>query len=371
MDLVADMIVANLPRVETTGVEVTLIRPTLPVTVAERVGARLGVDRYIRRFWSYPHWLRGQHLQFDAFHVVDHSYAHVTHSFPADRTVVTCHDIDAFLPLVSPGQSRSRLPISLVKQVLAGLNKAAVVVCPSEGTRAELLQHGLLSGKPVRIVPNGVHSVFSPDNDAVADARVAEWIGPEDNGFVDLLHVGTCIPRKRIDRLLNIVSAAYRLDPRVRLLKAGSALTPELDALANKLGIAGRIVSLPYLTHAQLAAIYRRAAVVLVTSDREGFGLPVVEALACGTAVVASNIAVFREIGGSVTRLCEPDDLEAWSSAIGEVVALTPEARAQARLRSAAHGSQFSWSAYAQAMASIYQFVARAPAALPGVEQIA
>ena len=107
MDLVADMIVANLASAETTGVDATLIRPTLPMTVTQRVGARVGMDRYIRRFWSYPRWLRVQRLRFDAFHIIDHSYAHLTHTLPCDRTVVTCHDIDAFLPLVSPGQTRS------------------------------------------------------------------------------------------------------------------------------------------------------------------------------------------------------------------------------------------------------------------------
>ena len=371
MDLVADMIVANLARAEATGVDVTLIRPTLPMTVTQRVGALVGMDRYIRRFSSYPRWLRGQRLQFDAFHVIDHSYAHLTHTLPGDRTVVSCHDIDAFLPLVSPGQTRSRLPMWLVKQILTGLNKAAVVVCPTENTREELVGYGLVSDKPVRIVPHGVHPSFTPEHDVAAEARIAEWIGPVDDGSIDLLHVGTCIPRKRIDRLLAIVSAAHRLDRRVRLIKAGGILTPELATLANKLGVANRIVSLPHLTHAQLAAVYRRAAVVLVPSDREGFGLPVVEALACGTTVVASNIAVFREIGGSVTRLCEPDDLEAWCSTILAVVATTSEATAQTRLRNAAHGLQFSWSTHAQAMASIYRDVGRTAAATPGAEKVA
>ena len=106
----------------------------------------------------------------------------------------------------------------------------------------------------------------------------------------DLLHVGSTIPRKRIDVLLEVVAAVRRAEPGARLLKAGGSLTAEQERLARSLGLADAVVTLPFLTRRTLAALYRRAAVVLQPSEAEGFGLPVAEALACGVPIVASDL---------------------------------------------------------------------------------
>ena len=204
------------------------------------------------------------------------------------------------------------------------------------------------------MVPNGVDAVFAARQDAVADAAIAQMLG--DSGTIDLLHVGTCIARKRIDRLLAVVAEVRRSEPRIRLVKAGGRFTTEQRALAHRLGLTNSVIEVPFLEPSVLAALYRRAAVVIVPSDREGFGLPVAEAMACGTSVVATDLPVFREVGGDVVTFCRADHLDQWREAIlGLIDSARDSASGAARTaRNVSQASRFSWTAYARDMMQLY-----------------
>jgi len=356
MDLVADMLQAHLgTSAEAAGLSVEMLCPDLPLSPLRHLPRGAMLERYRQRFVAYPRWLERRADQFEVFHVVDHSYAHVVLHLPASRTVVTCHDADAFLPLVAPHLTSSRLPLALVRRLLRGMQAAAHVACPSASTRDELLQYGLVPAERITVVPNGVHPVFHAAPDADAAASIARLLGNTPPAF-DLLHVGSCIPRKRIDRLLDIVAAVHRTHPQIRLVRVGGPLTPPQRAQAERLGIADAIVTMPRLDTAQLAALYRRVRAVVLTSDREGFGIPVVEGLACGTPVVATDMAVFREVGGDQARYCPLDDTARWHEAIAAILDDTgsPEQHAAARAGRIAWASRFSWDNYADAMAAIY-----------------
>ena len=102
----------------------------------------------------------------------------------------------------------------------------------------------------------------------------------------------------------------------------------------TRLGLEPHIIVLPFLERRVLAAVYRRAAVVLQPSDREGFGLPVAEAMACGTPVVASDLPPLREVGGAMASYCPVGDVEAWTSTVSELLdeRSTPSTRTGARV---------------------------------------
>jgi glycosyltransferase involved in cell wall biosynthesis len=350
MDLVAAMLESNLAA---TGAFPHLAVDRLCPTLRHR-GPRIG--RYLNRFWDYPRWIRPRATAFDVFHVIDHSYAHLLHELPGDQCIVTCHDIDAFLPLVAPELTRSRLPKVIVRRILSGMRSAALVACPSEATREDLSRYGLVDADRLFVVPNGIHPAFTSPPDQMAERAVASLVG-KDAGHIDLLHVGSTIPRKRIDRLLEIVSSIRRRESRVRLLKAGGVLTVEQIGLARSLGLEGSIVSLPFLDPPQLAALYRRATVLLMTSEREGFGLPVIEALACGTSVVTSDLPVFREVGGDIVQRCGLDDTPGWTE---RVLTLVDEHRSSPanemrRALNRRQAERFSWRSYASSMAAAYK----------------
>ena len=184
-------------------------------------------------------------------------------------------------------------------------------------------------------------------------------LGPR--GPVELLHVGRTITRKRIDVLLDVFAAVRARRPEARLVRVGGAFTAEQRVRARELGVLDAIVVLPFVDRATLGAVYRRAAVALLTSEREGFGLPLVEALGCGTPVVASDIPVLREVGGDAAEYCEVGDVAAWRDAILRVVdeRVTDVERWQARRRRALdRAADFSWSRYAAALVDLYRSVA-------------
>jgi glycosyltransferase involved in cell wall biosynthesis len=118
---------------------------------------------------------------------------------------------------------------------------------------------------------------------------------------------------------------------------------------------------LPFLDRVTLAAVYRRAALALLPSEREGFGLPVVEALACGTPALVSDIPVLREVGSDAVTYAPLGGVEAWRDAILRLLeerARDARAWAVRRARGLERASEFSWSRYADDFADLYLAVA-------------
>src|SRR5262249_18979677 len=118
------------------------------------------------------------------------------------------------------------------------------------------------------------------------------------------------------------------------------------------------------LSREQLAELYRRAAAVLVPSEAEGFGLPVIEALACGAAVVASDIPALREAGGAAAAFRPVADVPAWADAV--VPVLLGPASAPPREARLAHAARFSWREHARVIAEAYLALASGGRQLPG-----
>ena len=372
MDLVGEMLCAELAARHSSRLEVTRIQPAFVRRLSRARGergvrrrfdpARFNIDRALNRFFDYPRALRHLRGDFDVFHIVDHSYAHLVHELAGARTVVTCHDLDAFRCLLASGAERRSLPFRMMaRRTLAGMRKAARVCCPSAATRDALVSNALVSPERLVVIPNGVHPACSPRPDEAADAAAARLLGPADPAAIEILHVGSTIPRKRIDLLLRIVAAARAKFPNLRLVKAGGALNADQQRLAQALGLKDSIITMPSVEPAVLAAIYRRAALLLLPSEAEGFGLPLVEAMACATPVVASDIPVLREIGADAAVYCAVADVPAWSTALAAMLAeraANPERWASRRAAAVSQASHFSWATYADLCAALYREIA-------------
>jgi glycosyltransferase involved in cell wall biosynthesis len=367
MQLVADMLRQNLEAGYSQQLETTKLCPRMRRHFAFPLpGPRQfwnNADRLTNRFIDYPLWLRGQRSAFDLYHIVDHSYSQLVHQLPVDRTVVTCHDLDTFRCLLEP--SREPRPgwfRAMSRRILSGLQKAAHVVTVSGATRDEILRYGLLPPERITVVHNGVHPACSPVPDPAADAAVSQLLPAKAAGTFWLLHVGSTIPRKRLDVLLRVFAAVRAESPPTRLVRVGGPFTTAQLQLVRDLNIEDSIYVLSGVTPSVLAAVYRRADLLLQTSDSEGFGLPVVEALACGCPVVASDIPVLREVGGSAAAYCPAGDIESWKETIvrlKEEWAADPRAREVRSQQGMVHAARFSWAETANGVARVYDTVLR------------
>ena len=173
-----------------------------------------------------------------------------------------------------------------------------------------------------------------------------------------ILHVGHSGFYKNIEAILRALPLLQkRLGRPVRFRKVGGRFTPAQEDLIASLGIAGWIESLGTLPDGELADLYRTSDVLVMPSLHEGFGLPILEAMASGTPVVASNRGSLPEVVGDAGLMVEPEDIEAIADA---VIRLTTDLqlRDEMTARGIERAKQFTWERTAKATLDVYRAVA-------------
>ena len=361
MDLVARMLFDALRRGKDRSIKPALIRPRFVRRFSranEPSGARFNLDRLLNRFIHYPALVRRIRGGFDLFHVIDHSYSHLVHEIPAGRAIVTCHDLNTFRCILDPASEPRSWPFrAMTRRILEGSRRAAVISCDSEATRAAVLAHGLASEDRVRTIHIGVGPAYSGVADPDADREADRILGGAIRDAPELLHVGSTVARKRIDDLLRVFAGVREMFPGARLIRVGGPLTAAQRDLATGLHLDGRIVETPFIDERVLAAIYRRAALVLLPSEAEGFGLPLAEAMACGATVLASDIAAFREVGADAADYAPVAEVSRWIDAAAALLrerSWAPERVHDRRAAAIGRSAAFSWDTAAAMSASIY-----------------
>jgi glycosyltransferase involved in cell wall biosynthesis len=309
------------------------------------------MDRSVNHFWDYPRHLRKQLKDFDFFHLCDHSYAQLVHTLPPERTGVFCHDIDAFRTILEPtkypGSARYN---AMQSRVLQGFQKAAVVFYTTTEVRKQIEHYNLLDPSRLVQAPLGIAPEYSPHAQelGLGDRQVLAKI--DNQPFI--LSVSSSKNRKRLDILLDVFAAVRAKNPQLKLVRVGSNWTAAHQEQIERLGIADGIIHLQGLERTTLAELYRQALLVLVTSESEGFGLPIIEALACGSIVVASDLPVLREVGESAGVYCPVGDIPKWSETVEQL--LTSPTSAPERSVRLTQAAKYSWSSHTQTISQAY-----------------
>ncbi|RJS17337.1 glycosyltransferase family 1 protein [Corallococcus sp. H22C18031201] len=355
MDLVGEALHEQLAS-RPDDVAVTRMRPSIPAIARRlpRVGERnaaLNVDRLVTRFGLYPARALLERARQDAFHVVDHSYAQLAHALPAARTGVFCHDLDAFRSVLEPTREPRPAWFRLMARTsLQGLRRAAIVFHSTQAIREELLRHDVVDAERLVWAPYGVSPEYRPESQPGDDSDAL--LAPL-RGRPYLLHVGSSIPRKRLDVLFSVFAALRVRHPDLMLVQQGGVLSPSQREHVARLGLGDALLQPPRQERATLAGLYRRARMVLVPSEAEGFGLPVIEALACGAPVVASDLPVLREVGAEACHYCPVGDVSAWTDALDAL--LTGRKHPASRDTRLARASRFTWRAHANTVLEAYR----------------
>ncbi|MBK7782411.1 MAG: glycosyltransferase family 4 protein [Ardenticatenia bacterium] len=334
-------------------------RPFLPLRLEHRRGRGVGADGPFpaRWLWTPPHHrLEGISLPIELLGAglsLLHSPDFIVPRFWRGRSVVTVHDL-AFLRHPERLTAASR---RYYGQVHRSLRQADAVIAVSRHTASEIAALTDTTAQKVHVVPNAIHPRFNPRGDETADR--AAW---DRHGLLTaegprpyVLFVSTIEPRKNLATLLRAFALLHRMDPRVQLVLAGAEgwLSSEVHALATELGLGESARFLGRVTDEDLAALYRGARLLAHPALDEGFGLPVAEALASGTPVLASSAGSLPEIAGDAALLLDPRDAGAWAQAMGRVL---DDGALAARLRAAGppRVARFTLRAMAEGTVAVY-----------------
>ncbi|MGQ9489222.1 MAG: glycosyltransferase family 4 protein [Anaerolineae bacterium] len=272
-------------------------------------------------------------------------------------TVVTVHDL-SFMRFPDAFRRGNRIYLTLFTRL--STRRAARVIAVSESTRRDVIALCGVAPEQVVTIHNGVDTAFCPaEPAAVAAFRQAKGL-PE--RFI--LFLGTLEPRKNLDILLH---AYARLRARLgagapKLMIAGGKgwFYETVLAQVDALGLADDVYFPGYVAGDELPWWYRAAELFVYPSRFEGFGLPVLEAMACGTPVITTTSSSLPEVAGDAALLVDPDDVDGLTGALER---LLTDASLRASLRQAGlqRAAQFSWARTAAETARLYRDVLGLP----------
>jgi glycosyltransferase involved in cell wall biosynthesis len=268
-------------------------------------------------------------------------------AWPPGRQVVTLHDVIPWTRDIRTVPTKRYIDYQASR-----LRSCAAIIAVSQTAGAEAIEQLGLEASRVHIIPEGVEAVFGalPDGD---DTITRRRLGVPESGYV--LWVGTLLhpdPRKALDVLIDAMTQVG--DATLVMAGAPGEESQRLAAAAAELGL--RLVLPGFVTDTELAALYRGAGVVAVPSLHEGFGLPVLEALACGAPVVATTAGNLADLAGGAAVLVTPGNATALAGAIGGLLH-KPEERARLAAAGPAVASAYSWSRAAEMTVAVYREV--------------
>lgn len=286
---------------------------------------------------------------YDLWHLTNQTLSFI----PRQPAIVTVYDL---IELLDP---QERFGALVAKRLYSGIPRAEQVICISDYTKRTVQEVFGIPDDRITVIPLGVREDFRAipgvrESLAYHEFLQKQRIAP---GTQILLYVGSDHPRKNLSTLAEAYAAVHRQLPNTVLLKVGDAGLLEgrerfLQDL-DRLGIRDVVRFFPNVGDEELQFFYSIADVLVFPSTFEGFGIPPLEAMACGCPVVSSNATSLPEVVGNAGLLCDPADVDAFTNEIVRI--LTDQAlAAQLKALGPERAAGFSWTKIAEKTSDIY-----------------
>jgi glycosyltransferase involved in cell wall biosynthesis len=197
--------------------------------------------------------------------------------------------------------------------LMSGIPKATHIIAVSEYVKQEIIKYYNIADSKISVIYNGIDTAFHQNIHAAKSSRTSPVV----------LSVGSDHPRKNLKTTLQVISILKKTYPNVLLLKIGApgllSGRKELVQIINKLGLQDNIQIIDSASQEELINAYRTADALLMPSYQEGFGMPILEAMASGCPVVCSNTTSLPEIAGDAAILHDPEDSTSFANSISEL----------------------------------------------------
>lgn len=266
-------------------------------------------------------------------------------------TVVTLHDL---IPLKHPETEKFAAQMYWRLQIPIAARRSSFIITDSEHARREILADFALPQDKVRAIMLGFDPLMStPRSEATGKNILAKYGLPADY----LLYVGTIQPRKNLDTLIqafNSLKQTGAVEKKLVIVGRKGWLYEQLFADIKAMNLESDVIFTGFVPDEELSYIYDHAAVFVYLSFFEGFGLPPLEAMACGVPVITSNTTSLPEVVGDAGITVTPADVSAVAAAINKVLS-DPEMAARMQTAGRARARLFSWEAAARETVEIYR----------------
>jgi glycosyltransferase involved in cell wall biosynthesis len=325
-ELGVELLPLNAPVINRYALDDDLVRTRLAVREAKH--EYYSLMRYLARLQPR----RGNEIVHNTFYL-----PHGLSGYPGAKRIVTVHDM---IPERMP-ETRRRLDFLTLKKRY--VMNADHVICVSEATKRDLLDlYGGIEA-PISVVHHGVDSRFTPG--AVASPRLPERY---------VLFVGNRGAYKDANVLVRAFAEITHLDPKLELLfVGGGSFTSAENTLIQDLGLEDRTSQIA-LTDDQMPSAYGNALMSVFPSRFEGFGLPALEAMACGTATILARATSLPEVGGDAALYFTPGDVGELSESMQKVLS-DVDLRQQLEQAGVVRASQFTWRRCAEQTVAAYE----------------
>jgi glycosyltransferase involved in cell wall biosynthesis len=277
------------------------------------------VQKYYERFWRHPMAVSREKV--DLFHIIDHTDGHIARWLTklGKPIAITCHDLVQYVyPEILKDQSRlPALSMASWRYSIGGMKLADCVIAVSSNTKKDVMSMLNTSNNKVTTIPNGVDAQFRViSSDRIWKRKHQHTASLEE---ICLLNVGSTHQRKNIFTILKILEVLIQRGLSVRLWKVGGDFTTEQQDYIRDRQLASQITCFGYPDQETLIELYNAADLLLAPSLYEGFGLTILEAMACGTPVVTSNVSSLPEVVGDAAISLDPFDVEGITAAISKL----------------------------------------------------
>ncbi len=281
-----------------------------------------------------------------------HSTHYVLPAWVGSPVVVTIHDI---IHLLYPDFLPSRFAFLYAQRMIRrSLSRGDRVIAVSQSTKNDLTQYFDVDGGKIQVVHNGVEEAF---RQRLPSEELQRWLRNLGIEQPYLLFVGNPKPHKNLDNVVKAYARARHLanlDAPLICVGARTGSEFKIRQRAQYLGIPDKVRILGHVAQEALPAIYQGASLFLYPTLYEGFGLPVVEAMASGVPVITSNTSALKEIAEGYAYLVDPLDIEGMAKAIANVMG-DPERRARLAELGAKRSADFDWDLTAQKTLDVYR----------------